>query len=118
MTANSKLPLSPGNFGLPFIGEIIKFCTDSDFARKRHAEFGPVFKTKLLGSPTIFIKGPEGNRFILSHEAYSYSYWPTIIHSPFFFIDSESATKTLTKSVPCCPEDMLDGLLLLTHLTK
>ncbi len=77
MTAAKKLPLPPGNFGPPLIGETLKFFTDSDFASKRHAEFGPVFKTKLLGSPTIFIKGPEGNRFILSHEnEYFQVSWP------------------------------------------
>lgn len=65
---HTKAPLPPGKFGLPIIGETLKFFTDSDFASKRHAEFGPVFKTKLLGSPTIFVKGPEGNRFILTHE--------------------------------------------------
>lgn len=77
MTAVSKPSLPPGNFGLPIIGETLKFFTDSDFASKRHAEFGPVFKTKLLGSPTIFIKGPEGNRFILSNEnEYFQVSWP------------------------------------------
>ena len=77
MTATTKPPLPPGNFGLPVIGETLKFFTDPDYARKRHAEFGPVFKTKLLGSPTIFIKGPEGNRFILTHENdYFQVSWP------------------------------------------
>ncbi|MEL6939324.1 MAG: cytochrome P450 [Cyanobacteria bacterium J06598_1] len=78
MTSNpTKPPLPPGNFGLPFIGETLNFFSDPDFARKRHAEFGPVFKTRLLGSPTIFIKGPEGNRFILSHEnEYFCVSWP------------------------------------------
>ena len=61
-TAHSKLPLPPGNFGLPFIGETLKFFTDADFASKRHAEFGPVFKTKLLGSPnrqTLLQSNPD-----------------------------------------------------------
>ncbi|MEO1620205.1 MAG: cytochrome P450 [Cyanobacteria bacterium J06632_3] len=72
-----KPPLPPGNFGLPIIGETLKFFNDSDFAKKRHAEFGPVFKTRLLGSPTVFVKGPEGNRFILSHENdYFQVSWP------------------------------------------
>ncbi|MEL7142413.1 MAG: cytochrome P450 [Cyanobacteria bacterium J06573_11] len=77
MTATTQPPLPPGTFGLPIIGETLKFFTDSDFASKRHAEFGPVFKTRLLGSPTVFIKGPEGNRFILSHENdYFQVSWP------------------------------------------
>lgn len=77
MTAVRKLPLPPGNFGSPLIGETLQFFQDADFASKRHAKFGPVFKTKLLGSPTIFIKGPDGNRFILSHEnEYFQVSWP------------------------------------------
>ena len=73
----TKPLLPPGNFGLPFIGETLKFFTDPDFARKRHAEFGPVFKTRLLGSPTVFVKGPEGNRFILTNEnEYFRVSWP------------------------------------------
>ncbi len=80
MTASpSKSPsnLPPGNFGLPFLGETLKFFSDPSFASKRHAEFGPVFKTRLLGSPTIFIKGPEGNRFILSGENETFQIsWP------------------------------------------
>lgn len=73
----SAKPLPPGNFGLPLLGETLSFFTDRDFAAKRHAQFGPVFKTRLLGSPTVFIKGPEGNRFILTHEnEYFRVSWP------------------------------------------
>ena len=61
MTASpqSSANLPPGNFGLPLIGETLKFFTDPDFARKRHAEFGPVFKTNLLGSPTMLQANPD-----------------------------------------------------------
>ena len=78
MTASTpNRPLPPGNFGLPVIGETLKFFSDPDFASKRHAEFGPVFKTRLLGSPTVFVKGPEGNRFILTNEnEYFKISWP------------------------------------------
>ena len=73
----SQQPLPPGKLGLPLIGETLKFFTDSEFARKRHAEYGPVFKTSIFGAPTVFLKGPEGNRFILSHEnEYFRVSWP------------------------------------------
>jgi retinoid hydroxylase len=76
-TKPSRASLPPGKFGLPFLGETLKFFTDTNFATKRHAQFGPVFKTNLLGSPTIFIKGSDGNRFILSHEnEYFRVSWP------------------------------------------
>jgi retinoid hydroxylase len=70
-------PLLPGNLGLPLIGETIDFFTDRQFARKRHDRYGPVFKTSILGQPTIFLQGAEGNRFILSHEnEYFRISWP------------------------------------------
>jgi retinoid hydroxylase len=51
----ASLPLPPGNFGLPIIGETISFFTDPDFAAKQQAKYGSVFKTRLLGSPTVFM---------------------------------------------------------------
>jgi cytochrome P450 len=69
--------LPPGNLGLPVIGETIAFFTDRDFAQKRHAKYGPVFKTNLFGQTTVFLQGAEGNRFILSHEnEYFQVSWP------------------------------------------
>ncbi|HEY9700683.1 MAG TPA: cytochrome P450 [Trichocoleus sp.] len=63
-----SLPLPPGQFGLPFLGETLSFFRDSKFAHKRHEQYGAVFKTSLLGRPTLFMRGVEANRFILAHE--------------------------------------------------
>lgn len=61
--------LPPGSFGLPVLGELIEFGQDSEaFAKKRHSLYGPIFKTKLLGQPTVFAKGASANKFILSNE--------------------------------------------------
>ncbi len=69
--------LPPGNLGLPFIGETIDFFRDRDFAAKRHQRYGAIFKTHIFGQPTIFLKGAEGNRFILSNEnEYFRVSWP------------------------------------------
>lgn len=74
---NAQLPLPPGKLGLPLIGETLSFFTDRDFARKRHQQYGPIFKTRLFGAPTVFLQGPEGNRFILTHEnEYFLVTWP------------------------------------------
>ena len=71
----SSLP--PGNLGLPIIGETIDFFRDRDFAAKRHQRYGSIFKTNIFGQPTIFLKGAEGNRFILSNEnTYFRVSWP------------------------------------------
>jgi len=73
----SALPLPPGDFGLPVIGDTLSFFRDRDYAKKKHAQHGPVFKTRLLGNPTIFVKDREANQFVLSHEnQYFQVTWP------------------------------------------
>ncbi|CBN55400.1 MULTISPECIES: cytochrome P450 [Kamptonema] len=73
----NPLPLPPGSFGLPLIGDTINFLRDSQFARKRHQQYGPIFKTSLLGQPTIFLYGPEANMFILTNENQYFTVsWP------------------------------------------
>ncbi len=64
----SSPPLPLGSFGLPLIGETLSVLQDPLFAQKRHQKYGPVFKTKLYGRPTIFLTGAEANRFVLTHE--------------------------------------------------
>ncbi len=70
-------PLPPGQFGLPILGETLAFFRDPDFAIKRHRQYGDVFKTRLLGQPTLFVRGAESNQFVLSHEnQYFQIAWP------------------------------------------
>lgn len=78
MTSNStNAPLPPGSYGLPLIGETLSFFSDPDFAQKKHQQYGAVFKTRLLGKPTVFAKGVEANRFILANEnRYFVVSWP------------------------------------------
>lgn len=73
----ADLPLPPGSLGWPIIGETLSFFRDSQFAQKRHQRYGPVFKTNLLGQPTVILKGAEANQFILTHEnQYFQVQWP------------------------------------------
>ena len=72
-------PLPPGKMGLPFIGETLSFLRDPQFALKRQAQYGNLFKTKIIGRPTAFFCGPEANEFLLSTHADSFSWrggWP------------------------------------------
>jgi cytochrome P450 len=72
-----SLPLPPGSFGLPIIGETISFLRDSNFADKRHKQYGTVFKTHLFGRPTVMMLGAEANRFLLtSDNQYVTISWP------------------------------------------
>jgi cytochrome P450 len=75
----TQLPLPPGHFGLPFIGETLSFLRDSNFTQKRQQQYGPIFKTKILGRPTVIMIGPEANQFILSTHIDYFSWgegWP------------------------------------------
>jgi retinoid hydroxylase len=67
----------PGSLGLPVLGETLQFLRDPDFAKKRHQRYGPIFKSQLLGRPTVFLKGPEANSFVLTQEnKYFVISWP------------------------------------------
>lgn len=70
--------LPPGEMGLPFLGETLDFFGDPNFAKKRFQKYGgSAFKSRLLGSPTIFVRGAEANRFVLTHDNdYFQISWP------------------------------------------
>ncbi|NCJ07996.1 cytochrome P450 [Synechococcales cyanobacterium C] len=73
----ADLPLPPGGLGWPWLGETLGFFRDRDFALKRHQRYGSVFKTRILGQPTIFVRGAEANQFVFSNEnEYFQVSWP------------------------------------------
>lgn len=53
-------PLPPGNNGLPLLGETLAFANNPfAFVGSRRARYGDVFRTHILGKPTVFIAGPK-----------------------------------------------------------
>jgi len=71
------LPLPPGNFGLPLIGETVSFLRDADFTDKRQQRYGTIFKTHVFGRPTVIMSGADANRFLLTNENQYFSInWP------------------------------------------
>ncbi len=60
------LPLPPGSSGLPLIGETLSFVFDKNFADKRIKKYGKIFRTNILGQPTVVMSGTDANEFILS----------------------------------------------------
>lgn len=71
----NKWKLPPGEMGLPWIGETMEFFKAQrknrmfeEFVQPRMAKYGKIFKTRLMGSPTIIVNGAEANRFFLSNE--------------------------------------------------
>ncbi|OAB58410.1 cytochrome P450 [Leptolyngbya valderiana BDU 20041] len=71
--------LPPGQFGLPVVGQTFAFLFDRDFAIKQYHRYGPIFKTRLLGEPTVFLIGPEALEALLSSQMDCFSWrggWP------------------------------------------
>jgi cytochrome P450 len=64
----SHMALPPGSLGLPLIGDTLNFLQDSEFAKKRHQQYGPIFKTSIFGQPTVFVRGQEASLFVLSND--------------------------------------------------
>ena len=62
------MALPPGSLGLPIIGNTLNFLQDSQFAKKRHQQYGSIFKTSIFGQPTVFMRGQEASLFVLSNE--------------------------------------------------
>ncbi|MEH2287051.1 cytochrome P450 [Nostoc sp.] len=64
----------PGSFGIPVLGETLSFVFDRDFAKKRYRKYGPIFKTHLLGRPTVVMAGPEALELVLSSQMENFSW--------------------------------------------
>lgn len=61
------------------IGESLNFLFDPDFADKRRQKYGSIFRTHILGRPTVVLAGPEANEFLLSSHIDHFSWrggWP------------------------------------------
>ncbi len=78
-TAPTTTFLPPGSNGWPLVGETLHFLLDRNFMRKRHERHGPIFRSNILGTPTIFMIGPEAVRFVLASHFDHFSWgqgWP------------------------------------------
>ena len=76
-TAVDQLP--PGRMGLPVLGETLPFIFDPKFVEKRYRQYGPIFKTRIIGRPTVFMVGPKAVEFVLSSHMDHFSWregWP------------------------------------------
>ncbi|XP_071692095.1 taxadiene 5-alpha hydroxylase-like [Rutidosis leptorrhynchoides] len=81
----NKVRLPSGEMGLPWIGETVEFYKAQksnqlfeSFFQPRVNKYGNVFKTKLMGSPTVVVNGAAANKFFMSNEfKLVVSSWPT-----------------------------------------
>lgn len=61
--------LPPGTMGWPVFGETTEFLKQGpDFMKNQRARYGALFKSHILGCPTVVCMDPELNRYILMNE--------------------------------------------------
>ncbi len=59
--------MPPGRYGLPWLGETLPFVRDPQrFHDARVRRYGPVFKTHLMGKPTVSVSGYDACLFVLT----------------------------------------------------
>ncbi|MED6217910.1 hypothetical protein PIB30_022050 [Stylosanthes scabra] len=70
-----KKQLPPGDMKFPLIGETMEFFNAQrrnqlfeEFVRPRVLKHGKIFKTRIMGSPTVIVNGSEANKFFLTNE--------------------------------------------------
>ncbi|QMS87539.1 cytochrome P450 [Nostoc edaphicum CCNP1411] len=102
---NNRIP--PGSFGIPVLGETLSFVFDRDFARKRYQQYGSIFKTHLLGRPTVVMAGSEALEFVLSSHIENFSWregWPnnfkTLLGESLFLQDGEEHRRNRRLMMP------------------
>ncbi|KAJ0789659.1 putative (+)-abscisic acid 8'-hydroxylase [Helianthus annuus] len=66
----AKLP--PGSLGWPYIGETLQLYSQDPnvFFAKKQKRYGEIFKTHILGCPSIMLASPEAARFVLVNQAH------------------------------------------------
>ncbi|KAL3699038.1 hypothetical protein R1sor_017060 [Riccia sorocarpa] len=89
----NQLPLPPGPWGFPFIGQTFSYILASGTAdgsrqwiQKQITKYGPIFKWRLMGNWVVMLEQPEGNKFIFQSEGtLNHILWPSAIstlHGP------------------------------------
>ncbi len=87
MTQLKSADQMPGNFGLPFFGEVLEIATTQGWGlTKNYQRYGAIFKTSLLGRKYAVLVGAEANKLILHLQAdrvSSYMGWQPFMEQVF-----------------------------------
>lgn len=71
----SQLPVPPGDFGLPWLGQSLPFVRNPlRWMQQQSQQHGLVFKSRIIGRPTVFLLGPAANQFVLVDHVQSFSW--------------------------------------------
>lgn len=100
--------LPPGKSGLPILGETLNFVADPySFVKKRYQQYGSIFKTNILGRPTVVMVGPEAIECVLSSQMECFSWregWPenfkVLLGESLFLQDGEEHRKNRRLMMP------------------
>lgn len=72
--------LPPGLRGLPLLGVALDFQNRPlDMIREGHRRYGPIFSSNFMGSPIIWLLGPEANEFVLASHADRFLWRPALM---------------------------------------
>ncbi|XP_059637061.1 beta-amyrin 28-monooxygenase-like [Cornus florida] len=112
--SGARKNLPPGKLGWPVLGETLEFLstgrkgTPEKFIKDRTHKYSPdIFKTSLLGEPTMVLCGPSGNKFLFSNENKLVSaWWPRSVEKIF-----PSSLQTSTKNESMKMRKLLPGFL-------
>lgn len=99
--------LPPGQVGLPVLGETLQFVFDPKFVEKRYRQYGSIFKTHIVGRPTVYMVGSEAVEFVLSSHMDHFSWregWPDnfklLLGESLFVQDGEEHRKNRRLMMP------------------
>ncbi|BAZ30363.1 cytochrome P450 [Cylindrospermum sp. NIES-4074] len=122
---NDLIP--PGNFGLPLVGETFAFAANPYiFVKNRYQKHGSIFKTNILGRPTVVMVGPEAVEFFLSSHMENFSWregWPNnfkvLLGESLFLQDGEEHRRNRRLIMPALHGPALanyaDAMAEITH---
>ncbi|KAL2611623.1 hypothetical protein R1flu_023315 [Riccia fluitans] len=79
-----RLPVPPGSFGFPFIGQTVGFILSSktsagnrQWLEQQRDKYGPLFKWRFIGYPLLTMVQAEGNKWVFQNEGTSnHIFWP------------------------------------------
>ncbi|KAM1134052.1 hypothetical protein ACFX19_043934 [Malus domestica] len=67
-----RAQLPPGSLGWPYIGETLQLYSQNPntFFSSKQKRYGEIFKTHILGCPSVMLASPEAAKFVLVTQAH------------------------------------------------
>lgn len=121
----SHLPLPPGSFGLPFIGNP-PLILSRKFLQHQYRKHGPIHKTRVLGRKIAVFLGAEANRFVLQTGSHNFVWrdgWPPnfveLLGESLFVQDGDDHRKKRRLIMPAFHrESLYNYLVTMENITQ